>query len=385
MYLDTRTMLFSFATGSLIMAVGLLIANVRAAHMRVMTLWVIANFALFVGWGLYTLHGVIPQFASIVVAFAFFVTGYTLEFAALALFCRRRVRPCLLIALGVAAIAVDAGIHLGYPGNATWGIVASSSIVAAWFAACALTLAMSTSPAERTSHLMTASFFAALAIANAANAVYAVVLYDPQATLLTNGLMQSIVLAVDYVGFFGTSLGFILMTKERADNELIRTASVDSLTGLLNRRSFMESAQRELHRAERQHLQTSVLMLDLDHFKDVNDSYGHRTGDRVLASFADVLHASVRPFDVAGRYGGEEFCVLLPGTGIGEATGIAERIRNIASQTPVEARNASIAYTVSIGVVQAPARVITLEDLVDRADKALYQAKASGRNCVRAV
>jgi diguanylate cyclase (GGDEF)-like protein len=126
-------------------------------------------------------------------------------------------------------------------------------------------------------------------------------------------------------------------------------------------------------------------MLDLDHFKNVNDSYGHPTGDLVLASFADVLHASLRPFDVIGRYGGEEFCVLLPGTGIGEATTIAERIRNISSQTPVEARAATIPYTVSIGVVQAPPGVITLDDLVDRADKALYQAKASGRNCVRAV
>ncbi|HTV93556.1 MAG TPA: GGDEF domain-containing protein [Verrucomicrobiae bacterium] len=385
MYLDTRTMLFSFATGSLIMAVGLLIANLRAAHMRVMTLWVTANFALFAGWGLYALRGIIPGFESVVVGFAFFVTGYALEFAALSLFCARRVRPRLLIALAVAAVAVHTGIHLANPADMLWGIVSSSLIIAGWFTACALTLAMWTSPQERISHLMTAGFFAALAIANAARAVYVLLRGDPTITLISNGLMQSIVLAVDYVGLFGTSLGFILMTKERADNELIRTASLDSLTGLFNRRSFMELAQRELHRAERQHLQTSVLMLDLDHFKDVNDTYGHSTGDFVLASFADVLRSGLRPFDIVGRYGGEEFCVLLPGTGIGEATTIAERIRNIAGQSRVEARTVTIPYTVSIGVVQAPPRVIRLEDLVDRADKALYQAKASGRNCVRAV
>jgi diguanylate cyclase (GGDEF)-like protein len=385
MYLDTRTMLFSFAIGSLIMAVGLFIANVRAAHMRVMTLWVVANFALFVGWALYVLRGAVPEFASIDVAFAFFVTGYALEFAALSIFCGRRVQPLLLIALGVAGVALDTGVHLADPAHGAWGIIASSLILAGWFAACALTLAMWTSPAERTSHLMTAGFFGALAIANAGFAIFTLFAGDPTITPMTNGLTESLVLAVDYIGFFGTSLGFILMTKERADNELIRTASVDSLTGLFNRRSFMEAAQRELHRAERQHLQTCVLMLDLDHFKNVNDSYGHPTGDLVLASFADVLHASLRPFDVIGRYGGEEFCVLLPGTGIGEATTIAERIRNISSQTPVEARAATIPYTVSIGVVQAPPGVITLDDLVDRADKALYQAKASGRNCVRAV
>jgi diguanylate cyclase (GGDEF)-like protein len=126
-------------------------------------------------------------------------------------------------------------------------------------------------------------------------------------------------------------------------------------------------------------------MLDLDHFKEVNDTYGHRAGDLVLASFAGVLQASLRPFDVVGRYGGEEFCVLLPGTDIGEATSIAERIRLTTSQTPVHARAATITYTVSTGVVQAPPRAISLDDLVDRADRALYQAKAGGRNCVCAI
>ena len=115
------------------------------------------------------------------------------------------------------------------------------------------------------------------------------------------------------------------------------------------------------------------------------DEPGHPTGDLVLQSFGSVLHEGLRPFDVAGRYGGEEFCVLLPGTGIGEATQIAERLRAIASQTPVSARAGRISYTVSTGVVQAPPRPISLEELVDRADRALYEAKAAGRNCVRAV
>jgi diguanylate cyclase (GGDEF)-like protein len=95
------------------------------------------------------------------------------------------------------------------------------------------------------------------------------------------------------------------------------------------------------------------------------------------------LLSTLRPFDVVGRYGGEEFCVLLPGTGIDEAVSIAERIRLVTSNTLVETRTATVAYTVSTGVVQAPADDVSLGDLVDRADRALYQAKASGRNCVR--
>ena len=350
--LDTRTMIFTFAAGSLIMAVGLLIVNVRSAHMRLMTLWVAANFVLCAGWTLYATPA----------GFGLFSVGYALEFAALSIFCGRRVRPYIFVILLVAGIIVNALVHGVAP-----------VLLAGWLAASALTLFIGAIPEERTARWMAGSFFAAVAIA------------DLSSAFTTTPLAQSVVLAVNYAGLFGTSLGFVLVTKERADNELIRTATVDALTGLLNRRRFVELARRELHRAERQHLQTSVLMLDLDHFKNVNDTYGHPVGDVVLQSFGHILHDNLRPFDVVGRYGGEEFCVLLPGTGIGEATTIAERVRAIASQTPVATRSAVISYTVSTGVVQAPPRPISLEELVDRADRALYEAKAAGRNCVRAV
>ncbi|MGC2242975.1 MAG: diguanylate cyclase [Candidatus Aquilonibacter sp.] len=370
MYLDTPTMIFSFATGSLIMAVGLFIANLRAAHMRVMTLWVAANFLIFAAWVLYGAFGETAQAIVGVVAFALFVGGYGLEFSALSLFCGRRISPRLLAGLIVAGVAANILTVVADPGETRWRILCGSLVISAWFAASAVTLILGPRREERTSRLMTAGFFVALAIAYGLRAVFA------------NGV-QSLVLAVNYVGLFGTSLGFILMTKERADSELIRTASMDSLTSLLNRRSFIESAERELHRADRQQLQTSVLMLDLDHFKEVNDTYGHPVGDLVLASFARVLRSTLRPFDVVGRYGGEEFCVLLPGTGIDEAVSIAERIRLVAGNTLVETRASTVAYAVSTGVVEARASDTSLSDLVDRADRALYQAKAGGRNCVR--
>ena len=172
--------------------------------------------------------------------------------------------------------------------------------------------------------------------------------------------------------------------RKRAEEKIGYMAHHDPLTGLLNRARFADQLEERLASVA-EGARLTVLFLDLDHFKNVNDTYGHPTGDLVLQSFGSVLHEGLRPFDVAGRYGGEEFCVLLPGTGIGEATQIAERLRAIASQTPVSARAGRISYTVSTGVVQAPPRPISLEELVDRADRALYEAKAAGRNCVRAV
>ena len=372
MYLDTRTMIFTFATGSLIMAIGLWIVNLRSAHMRLMTLWVTANFAIFGAWVLYGLRDAVPDWLGTLAGFALLVVGYALEFAALSLFCGRRVRAPFLASLIAGAIAVNAMAFFVGPHDRL-SILVSAFLVASWLVASVVTLTVGGVPEERTSRWLAAGFFLAVALADAAGG------------LTDRAMVQSMILAVNYVGLFGTSLSFILMTKERTDNELMQTAYFDGLTGLLTRRRFVESARRELVRAERQHLRTSVLMLDLDHFKDVNDTYGHPVGDLVLQSFGAILHASLRSFDLVGRYGGEEFCVLLPGTGINEATIIAERIRSIANLTPVKARSATIQYTVSTGVVQAPPRPVSLEELVDRADQALYEAKAAGRNCVRAV
>ena len=361
MHLDTRTMIFAFATGSLIMAIGLLIVNARSAHMRLMTLWVLANFALFGAWTNREVGFSIPGLAAVDAAFALFTIGYALEFGALRLFCGYRLSTVRVI--GWIVISILAGTLIP--------IDVRPLIVGAWLLASAVTLVTRSPRPERTSRWLTGAFFAAVAIGDGLQ-------------VLDNEGAHAIYLAINYIGLFGTSLGFIMMTKERTDHELQRSASFDSLTALFNRRTFLESAHRELIRAERQHLQTSVLMLDLDHFKSVNDTYGHTVGDLVLQSFGAVLRASLRSFDVVGRYGGEEFCVLLPGTGINEATAIAERVRAISSQTPVVARGATISYTVSTGVVQASPGV-ALEELVDKADKALYRAKASGRNCVCAA
>lgn len=160
----------------------------------------------------------------------------------------------------------------------------------------------------------------------------------------------------------------------------------DALTGLYNRWYVMEKIDSEMNRALRHGSPMSVLMLDLDHFKKVNDNFGHSVGDEVLKVVGQVLRESCRVYDVAGRYGGEEFCVVLPETRVGNTKQVAERIRTRLESTELPVGEKSIVVTASIGVAGMDSvpdeGVVSAAALLDRADRALYAAKHHGRNRV---
>lgn len=160
--------------------------------------------------------------------------------------------------------------------------------------------------------------------------------------------------------------------------ELNRMSRTDSLTGLYNRRHLDEALSRETNSAQRHHDWMSVVLFDIDHFKLVNDNYGHPAGDLVLVEFARRLTNGLRAGDIAGRWGGEEFLLILPRTDMAGARQVAERIRTVTALTPIIAGDESIKVTVSGGCATGP----TPEpgDLVQAADTRLYQAKVEGRN-----
>lgn len=172
-----------------------------------------------------------------------------------------------------------------------------------------------------------------------------------------------------------------------ADNaRLEQLAQTDPLTQLLNRRALTERINAEMERALRYDSTMALLMIDLDHFKSVNDTYGHLVGDDVLRDVAQLLHDTIRTSDIVARYGGEEFLVLLPETDDEGAESFAERIRAAVEGHAFasESLAASLRLTASVGVAVFPAaRIESVEDLFSRADAALYRAKADGRNCVR--
>ena len=169
--------------------------------------------------------------------------------------------------------------------------------------------------------------------------------------------------------------------RKAAERKLIEMANIDALTGVFNRRHFMEVGQRELSIRRRHQRPLTALMLDLDHFKNINDAFGHAMGDRALEHFATTCRNGMRTEDIIGRLGGEEFAIILPDTRIEEARMVAERIR-LAVQTAQPEDGTEIpAMTVSIGMTAA-SRDDDMDALLKRADAALYEAKAKGRNRV---
>lgn len=178
------------------------------------------------------------------------------------------------------------------------------------------------------------------------------------------------------------SIGFILLAKEKLDIEIVRAASFDELTDIYNRRTFVLRAKEFISLFARKKERISYLIIDIDNFKKINDVYGHYTGDMVLKEFAANIKTQLRDYDLFGRYGGEEFAVLLPGTDEKDSIEVAERLRKKIEDTPVSV-NTEIKYTISIGIVTLiPDSETNVDILYKLSDNALYTAKMQGRNRV---
>ncbi len=181
--------------------------------------------------------------------------------------------------------------------------------------------------------------------------------------------------------FFISSL-FVLMLSYKLSQNLESIATIDSLTGVLNRRGLEEAALKMQDICRRINLSMAVLLIDIDHFKKVNDHHGHLCGDDVLRHLTKVIAGILRSSDVLGRYGGEEFCVFLPNTTESDAIGLAERIRVGIEASPMKVNRTTIKTTVSIGVADSVRAGYDFKGLVATADSAMYAAKNSGRNRV---
>lgn len=188
--------------------------------------------------------------------------------------------------------------------------------------------------------------------------------------------------------FYYEELKYRLKIGERIvelEQRIMKMAMTDYLTGLLNRRAFMERLMAELKRANREKTCMGIIIADIDHFKDVNDTYGHQAGDKILQDFSRCLSLACREYDFIGRYGGEEFIICLPGADEEHTLSTAERLRQAVEKNCTLLANGTnkVFVTASFGVAAINAgQHLTIDELISRADNALYLAKGDGRNRV---
>ncbi len=214
----------------------------------------------------------------------------------------------------------------------------------------------------------------------------AIMSVDPLEAFTSPSAWQSALFVAAATAAIVSTFGFLMLHKERSDGEAVRMATIDPLTGAYNRRTFHDIAEREIARARRAGQPLSIIVVDIDHFRPINEKHGNHTGDEVLRRVADLIRTALRKEDMLVRYGGEEFLVMLPEVPGPGAVVVAGRIRKAveAEATPVE--GATLRLTVSVGVsARLDEGPESIENLLTRADEALALAKQRGRNRVVAL
>jgi diguanylate cyclase (GGDEF)-like protein len=206
---------------------------------------------------------------------------------------------------------------------------------------------------------------------------YLVVVYQIGSLVDNERINKGILLAIFISGYL-RNVGFIMMVSHRLYQDLRDAASIDFLTKIYNRRATQEILDQQFYQFQRYHNSCSIILLDIDHFKKVNDNYGHEIGDKVLQSVTHILKDNLRKTDTLGRWGGEEFLIILPNMVIEKAIEVAEKLKQEIAREQIEGINC----TISLGVKTIDNNDQTIDQAVKRADDALYNAKHSGRNCV---
>ena len=379
MILDNRTLIFSLMLVCALMAASLAVV-VRGGERGEIGKWVAALLLQALGWLTVLGRGILPDAVSIVAANLLMAASYALMLAAIAAL-RGLPWPRGACLLPPAATALACLLLVD---NFALRVAWTSLFYSVQFAL--ILRALGAAPEIRQGRarwlLIGATVAAMLALALRAGAALLGADFATLASPVAAHPAQMVVFVVALATATVGSLGFILVIMERTDREIRALAMTDSLTQVCNRRAFIERAEQEYAAAQRSRTPLTLLMIDVDHFKRINDDHGHLAGDEVLVEIARELSARLRRQDIIGRYGGEEFCVVAPNTDLAGAHVLAESLRSVLEATPLTPH--AIRVTISIGITVCPATCAAcqpdLTTMLGQADAALYEAKRGGRN-----
>jgi diguanylate cyclase (GGDEF)-like protein len=379
MFLDTPTVVF-ITVLVVCLESGILTALwVIHRNMRGVGYWAAGALAIALGvLGIYFSSGALPS-TSLVIANLFVVAGYVLTWWGIEAFFERPVPTRFGAAiLGLTAVALA---YFAIVGNSRLRITVLLACFALLAALRAYSVLRDMKPSTRFSQILSGTTLAAHCLYNLtlSAAVWASPPVErPLSELPISGWLFLIPMLLSMAVVFAA----ILLVNQTIAARLQETARRDALTDALTRRALEEVAEDEIARSRRHRTPLSLLLLDIDHFKLVNDQYGHPAGDAALRQFAAAVRHCLRREDIFGRLGGEEFCALLPNTSIVGAAQLAERIRQSVADLAVDLDGSRLSLNVSIGVADFSDHASTWNELMHRADAAMYAAKRAGRNRV---
>ncbi|MDY0021202.1 GGDEF domain-containing protein [Arenimonas caeni] len=349
----------------------------RRRHLR---LWTVGLLMQPVAWSLLAATGSLPEVFSLTVGNGLLLLGFAEMARAMRGFVglpERRLAYWLLIVVTVLLIALFAGVWPHYSAR----VVVNALCAAVLVGSIALALRPSFRRGGFTAARLTGAFAAFGVVVLAWRFTTHVLEPRVAGNLLDAGPADFAVVTYACVGVVFLSLGFVLMHTERAYEDLRKLASLDPLTGVLTRSGLAENGHRLLSEARRYRRPLAVLLMDMDQFKQVNDSLGHAAGDAVLRHLAERARRVLRGEDVLGRLGGDEFVAMLPSTDAAGARVVAERLRDALREAHALYRGEEVPVDLSIGVAEAGPDE-SLEALMQRADHAMYGAKRAGGNRV---
>ncbi|HUW76658.1 MAG TPA: GGDEF domain-containing protein [Gallionella sp.] len=382
MNLDPRTLLFSLILtyGLSVLSMFVAAAGRKSSKPDGMEKWAAAMFLETMAWGLIAARGRIPDLFSVIVANGLLSAAFALMLAAIHEFQQRHTPRWQYLVPVALTLLVAAVLEEHIRSRFVWdGLIYGFQMV---LIARALWSDQDTRSGQAWRLLFGGVvMILVLLLLRAGFALSGHIQFaQPQNTLSLQPIQLLAYIASMSVALLG-SFGFLLLVKERTDREIMHLAMTDSLTKIPNRRALTDYAERSLSR--RSGLPLALLLIDADHFKLVNDTRGHQTGDDVLCKLASLLAGRLRGQDLLGRYGGEEFLVIAPDTNAEDALALAESLRRIVASTPLATSSGEISLSVSIGISICPATALrALKDMLAEADAALYQAKQTGRNKV---
>ena len=385
--LDILTLTVMLITVTAVLSITMILSFFTRKTYPGFGLWAAGNTTFAVGFLLFPLRDLIPDIFTIVLANVLFLTAAICFLEGARLFRSKNARTIFSVSL-IVLYSVFQSYFTFVSNDVSVRIIIMSFLLAMIYSLVALELFRNVPSDLRFAYWFTGSLFALHAIFMFARGLLAEVLPVSHDLFAPNMLQTVTFLLAIFLGI-GWTFGFVMMNSERlefdlksAQVELERMAKIDFLTGIANNRFFSEAGASEIQRAHRYNRPLSVLMVDLDHFKKINDKYGHATGDKALVELAVICKNFLRNVDIFGRLGGEEFAMLLPETDITGGGIIAERLLSAIAKTNIEADNKILHITVSIGVAELLPDEDKLETLLKRADDAMYEAKRKGRNQV---